>query len=110
MAMRGGDPTPNPRDNLAQWDVRGTETQSVAGPDVTDQIAESVHEMAMKGGDPYPNPRDNLVQKGSKADPISPENYDDWVYKFSKENMGTFPQWHLAAQTGEDNVIGVKGI
>ena len=34
----------------------------------------------MKGGDPVPNPRDNLAQKENKADPISPENYDDWVY------------------------------
>jgi len=66
--------------------------------------------MAMKGGDPVPNVRDNLAQKESKADPISPENYDDWVYQFSKDNVGVFPVWHLNAQTKEENIIGTKNI
>jgi hypothetical protein len=38
----------------------------------------------------------SLVQRKTKVDPISPENYDPWVYKMSKENMGNFPQWHEA--------------
>jgi hypothetical protein len=38
----------------------------------------------------------SFAQKKSKVDPISPENYDPWVYKMSKENMGNFPQWHEA--------------
>jgi hypothetical protein len=66
--------------------------------------------MAMRGGDPYPNPRDNLAQKTSQADPISPENYDDWVYQFSKDNVGVFPLWHLNAQTNAENIIGTKNI
>ena len=33
------------------------EINAVAGPDVTDQISQSVWEVAHKGGEPYPNVR-----------------------------------------------------
>lgn len=42
--------------------------------------------------------------KHNKIDPISPENYDPWVYKTSKDNMGNFPQWHF------DNNIAESGL
>jgi len=35
----------------------------------------------------------SLAEKKRKVDPISPENYDPWVYKFSNENMPPYPQW-----------------
>ena len=34
------------------------------------------------------------LDRKAKADQLSPENMDPWVYKFSKENMDNFPQWH----------------
>lgn len=41
---------------------RKLKLQSVAGPDVTDQIGASVHNSAMEGGEPMPmDKRDNLV-------------------------------------------------
>jgi hypothetical protein len=43
-----------------------------------------------------------LVQKSAKADPISPENYDPWVYEVSKDNMEAFPNWHWAEDHGHD--------
>lgn len=47
--------------------------------------------------------RDELVQtesgKKSKADPLSPENMDPWVYRYTKENIDPYTQWHL-----EDNI------
>jgi len=35
----------------------------------------------------------SFMQKNKKVDPISPENYDPWVYNFSNENMPPYPQW-----------------
>ena len=35
----------------------------------------------------------SLASRKKKVAPISPENYDPWVYKFSKENMPPYPQW-----------------
>ncbi len=35
----------------------------------------------------------------AKADPLSPENMDPWVYKYTKENIDPYTQWHL-----EDNI------
>lgn len=38
--MKGGDPTPNPRDNLVQKKANGDyDVKSVAGPAQTDQIS-----------------------------------------------------------------------
>ena len=61
-----------------------------------------VFEHALNATDGIPDDRSRshapaFVQKKAKVDPISPENYDPWVYKFSKENMGNFPQWHWDA-------------
>jgi hypothetical protein len=36
-----------------------------------------------------------------KTDPVSPENYDPWVYEISKKNMGNFPQWHWEKKQAE---------
>jgi hypothetical protein len=36
----------------------------------------------------------SFVQKKAKADGISPETYDPWVYKIVKENIDPFPLWH----------------
>merc|ERR1712083_985829 len=47
---------------------RKNKIQSVAGPDVTDQIGASVHASAMEGGDPNPGDlRDNLVNPAPKS-------------------------------------------
>ena len=62
-------------------------------------IGDTVYEHAMNATEGIPGNRDHslgpksLAQK--KVDPISPENYDPWVYKFSKEQMGAHPQWHM---------------
>ena len=45
--------------------------------------------------------------KKKKVDPISPENYDPWVYKFSKENMGNFPNTH-GVDTTTSSFMGVS--
>ena len=42
--------------------------------------------------------------KKKKADPVSPETMDPWVYKMSKENSGVFPNTH-----GVDTTTGVAG-
>ena len=49
---------------------------------------------------------DNLVQldRKAKADQLSPEGMDPWVYKFSKENMDNFPQWHTEDTINEDQL------
>lgn len=39
-------------------------------------------------------PQQQGVAHKKKADPISPEGMDPWVYKYSKENMGPFPLTH----------------
>jgi len=44
---------------------RKNKIQSVAGPDVTDQIGASVHNSAMEGGDPFPG--DNRHITGYKT-------------------------------------------
>ena len=46
-----------------------------------------------------PNTRKN------KVDPISPENYDPWVYNVTKENIWPFPQTH-----GVDTTFLKKGL
>jgi hypothetical protein len=46
----------------------------------------------------------------NKIDPISPTNYDPWVYETSKEGMPSQRQWH--AQVGQslaEDSIGAKG-
>lgn len=63
----------------------------------------------MSGTDGIPGDRTHsngptFAQRKHKIDPISPENYDPWVYKFSKDNMGNFPQWHF------DNNIAESGL
>ena len=35
-----------------------------------------------------------FAQKEKKVDPISPVNYDPWVYQYSKDNMTPHVQWH----------------
>lgn len=50
-----------------------TDIQSIAGPDVTDQIGASVHNAAMKGGDPTPNRRNIL---GDHPESFTPEPVD----------------------------------
>lgn len=58
----------------------------------------------MEGTDVIPNDRSHslgpnapkaksFAQRGKKVDPISPENYDPWVYKFSWDMMGPYTQW-----------------
>ena len=39
-------------------------------------------------------PQQQGVPQKKKADPISPENMDPWVYRYSKENLGPFPLTH----------------
>ena len=39
----------------------------------------------------------------AKADPLSPENMDPWVYKYTKENIDPYTQWHL-----EDNINQIQ--
>lgn len=39
--------------------------------------------------------------KKSKLDPISPVDYDPWVYEYSKENMDTHVQWHDREKGGD---------
>ena len=47
---------------------RKLKIQSVAGPDVTDQIGTSVHNSAMEGGEPMPGDvRDNIVMEAPKS-------------------------------------------
>ena len=52
-------------------------------------------------------------ERKSKVDQITPENMDPWVYKFSKENMDNFPQWHmddtLESKFGNGVWLGQKG-
>lgn len=73
---------------------------AVRGPP-TASIGDSVYDAAMSATSGIPDDRSkshapsSLVQleKRSKVDPISPENYDPWVYRFSRENMPPYPQW-----------------
>lgn len=63
-------------------------------------VGSEVYEQAMNATEGIPGSRDHSLgpsfsQKKKKTDPITPENYDPWVYKFSKDNMGNFPQWHF---------------
>ena len=44
------------------------------------------------------------ADRKAKADQLSPEGMDPWVYKFSKENMDNFPQFHT-----EDTVWDAPG-
>jgi hypothetical protein len=72
-------------------------------------IGTGVYDSAMSATDGVPNSRDHskaptFAQRKGKIDPISPENYDPWVYKTSKENMGNFPQWHF--DTNIENGLG----
>jgi len=59
----------------------------------------------MSAGSGIANSRTNnppsLVQteRKAKADPLSPENMDPWVYQYTKENIDPYTQWHL-----EDNI------
>jgi len=47
---------------------RKLKIQSVAGPDVTDQIGASVHASAMEGGEPMPgDKRDNIIGPAPKS-------------------------------------------
>ena len=74
------------------------DTTAVRGPP-EGQIGDGVYEQGMGATDGIPGDRSkstgpSFIAKKSKVDPISPENYDPWVYKVSKENMGNFPQWH----------------
>ena len=39
------------------------------------------------------------TERKAKADPLSPENMDPWVYRYTKENIDPYTQWHL-----EDNI------
>lgn len=62
------------------------------------QIGDEVYDQAMgaTSGIPWDRSRSNapsLAEKKKKVDPISPENYDPWVYKTSWENMPPYPQW-----------------
>jgi hypothetical protein len=74
------------------------DTTAVNGPP-EGAIGDNVYEHAMNATDGIPGDRSksnapNFIARKHKVDPISPENYDPWVYKISKENMGNFPQWH----------------
>ena len=73
------------------------EPTAVRGPP-EGQIGDAVYDHAMDASSGIPWDRSksmapSLVEKDKKVDPISPENYDPWVYKFSKENMPPYPQW-----------------
>lgn len=52
--------------------------------DATDGIAGSRAKSA---------PPSSFAVKKKKVSPISPENYDPWVYRFSRDNMPPYPQW-----------------
>jgi len=84
------------RQSLAQDDPKDAPT-AVAGPP-EGQIGDTVYEHAMDATSGIPWDRSNskapsLAERNKKVDPISPENYDPWVYKFSNENMPPYPQW-----------------
>jgi hypothetical protein len=75
------------------------DTTAVKGPP-EGAIGTDVYEHAMNATEGIPWDRSKslgptFIQKRTKIDPITPENYDPWVYKFSKDNMGNFPQWHF---------------
>ena len=42
----------------------------------------------------------------SAADPISPENMDEWVYEYTKDNTSSQTQWHAqkSRPAGDSNV------
>ena len=65
-----------------------------------DHLGTSVYDQSMDATTGIANSREHSLgpafsQRRHKIDPISPENYDPWVYKVSKDNMGNFPQWHF---------------
>ena len=52
--------------------ARVLEIQSVAGPDITDQIGASVHNASMEGGEPNPEQRRNILRGKDNHDvPLS---------------------------------------
>ena len=54
------------------------------------------HTMDATSGIPWDRSRSKkpaFTQRRKKVDPISPEDYDPWVYKFSRDNMPPYPQW-----------------
>jgi len=78
-----------------------TADDAIAGPSAA-PIGAWVHGQGMEAGEGIANPRNlaqatpNMRNKGKKtaADPISPEDMDPWVYRFSRDNTSTQTQWH----------------
>ena len=77
------------RQNLVQRHRRddGHGVTAVRGPP-EGQIGDNVYEHAMNATDGIPGDRSkqlgpSFIQRKKKVDPISPENYDPWVYKYS---------------------------
>lgn len=85
------------RQAIVQLEKKPDEPTAVRGPP-EGQIGDAVYDHAMDATSGIPWDRSksmapSFVEKDKKVDPISPENYDPWVYKFSNENMPPYPQW-----------------
>ena len=67
-------------------------------------LGTEVHAAATNASEGIPHRR--AESAALQVDPISPGHYDPWVYEFSRENMGTYPQ-HVQKKKHD---IGEKGI